>query len=240
MAAILQVQTKFTGTSVLITAKTDELAESELIFNESINLSRFGSDSNAHRYLVTALTKNTTYTYVIRFRFASIGQEISGSVTTNNSDEILRLDGTSYLPNGNEGPGTGIGTGGVTPPETNIGPAPTFLSVDFYSQLPAATLNNNKLFLVLKEENTGVNTKYGGFYRSNGVVWEFLGPSTQDIIGLAQLQLTEHKSYDSEVTPDQVGKGGYFGGYFYFAHTVGEEGSGKSQWARVSIANKGF
>lgn len=240
MAAILQVQTKFTGTSVLIIATTDELAESELIFNESINVTRFGSDSTAHRYLVTGLTKNTTYAYVLRFRFAVIGQEISGSVTTNNSDEILRLNGTTYLPDGNEGPGTGIGSGGVTPPPSNIGPAPTFLSVEFYSQLPAPNLNNNKLFLVLKEENTGVNTKYGGFYRSNGVIWEFLGPSTQDILGLAQLEITEPKSYDSEVTADQVGKGGYFGGYFYFAHTVGEGGSGKSQWSRVSIANKGF
>lgn len=240
MAAILQVQTKFTGTSVLIVATVDELAESELIFNESINVTRFGSNSTNHRYLVTGLTKNTTYGYLLRFRFASLGQSITGTITTNNSDEILRIDGTTFLPNGSEGPGTGVGEGGVTPPTSTIQQPPTFLSVDFYSQLPAPDLNSNKLFLVLKEENIGVATKYGGFYRSNGTIWEFLGPSTQDIIGLAQLQITETKSYDSEVTADQVGKGGYFGGYFYFAHTLGESGSGKSQWARVSIANKGF
>lgn len=240
MASILSVTTKFTGTSVLITATTDELAESELIFNSSINVSRFGSDTTAHRYLVTGLIKNTTYAYVIRFRFATIGQEFSGTVTTNNSDEILRLDGTTYLPNGNEGPGTGVGEGGANPPPSNIGPAPTFLSVEFYSQLPAPTLNNTKLFLVLKEENIGVATKYGGFYRSNGTVWEFLGPSTQDILGLSQLELTEPKAFDSEVTADQIGKGGYFGGYFYFAHTLGEGGSGNPQWARVTLANRGF
>lgn len=240
MASILQVQNKFTGTSVLVIASVDELAESELIFNESINIGRFNSSSTVHRYLVTGLTKNTTYNYVIRFKFASVGQSINGTVTTNNSDEILRIDGTTYLPNGNEGSGAGVGEGGLTPPTSNIQPAPTFLSVDFYSQLPDPTLNKNKLFLVLKEENVGVITKYGGFYRSNGTIWEFLGPSTSDILALSQLQITEPKAYDSEVTADQIGKGAYFGGYFYFAHTLGEGGSGKSQWARVTIANKGF
>jgi hypothetical protein len=240
MASILQVQNKFTGTSVLITATVDELAESELIFNDSINLARVNSSSTLHKFLITGLTKNTTYPYILRFKFASVGQSINGSVTTNNSDEILRMDGTTYLPNGNEGPGTGVGEGGLTPPTSNIQPPPTFLSVDFYSQLPAPDLNKDKLFLVLKEENVGVATKYGGFYRSNGTIWEFLGPSTSDILSLSQLQITEPKSYDSEVTEDEVGKGGYFGGYFYFAHTTGESGSGKSQWARVTIANKGF
>ena len=240
MAAILNVTVQFTGTSALITAKVDELAESELIFDEDINVNRVGTSSTIHKYLVVGLTKNTLYKYILRFRFKSVGLAYNGQFTTNSSDEILRYDGTTYLPDGTPGTGQGIGGGTETPPDTGIGQPVKFLTVDYYHQLPAADLNSQSLFLVLKEENTGVATKYGGFYRSNGTLWEYLGASTSDILGLSQLTLTSNKNFDSEVTVDQVGKGGYFGGFYYFAHTVGPEGSGLSQWSRVSIANKGF
>jgi hypothetical protein len=56
----------------------------------------------------------------------------------------------------------------------------------------------------------------------------------------ANLMLTGPKNYDSEVTPNELGKFGYYGGYLYYAHTLGPNGSTVSQWARIAMASLGF
>lgn len=239
MANVLSVSKKFTGVSVLLTATTDELADSELIFDEDININRIGTSSTIHKYLVTGLSINTEYSYIIRFKFSNVSLDSIGTVTTNSNTSILNIDGTTTLPGGGDGEDPGEDDDD-TSGEGEVGSQIDFLTVDVFADLPAADLNKDELFLVLNESQSGVDVKYGGFYRSDGTNWNFLGASASDILLLSQLDITEHKNFDSEVTPDQVGKGGFFDGYFYFAHTVGEAGSGQSQWSRTATASTGF